>query len=55
MTRSAASTKLVLVPQPPERGPASPSSGVRRYRLARLALGPSRGDDRFGHLKSVYD
>lgn len=45
--------KVVLVPH--SRGAGAP--GVRRYRLARLALNPEPGAARegFEHLKRTYD
>jgi hypothetical protein len=50
----AAATKLVLVPDP---RPLATSRGVRRYRIARLAVNPKRGsaEEPFAHLKRVYD
>ena len=47
-------TKLVLIPDP---RPAATSRGLRRYRLARLAVNPKRGprDESFEHLKRCYD
>ena len=47
-------TKLVLIPDP--RADAM-SRGVRRYRIARLAVNPKRGpsEEPFAHLKRVYD
>ena len=47
-------TKLVLIPDP--RAGAM-SRGVRRYRIARLAVNPKRGpsDEPFAHLKRAYD
>ena len=49
----SAATKLVLIPDP---RPAT-SRGVRRYRIARLAVNPKRGprDEPFEHLKRCYD
>ncbi len=49
-------SKLVLVPVPDTR-PEARGSGVRRYRLARLALSAERGraDGPFSHLKRSYD
>jgi hypothetical protein len=46
--------KLVLIPAP---RPVGNESGVRRYRLARLALNPvrERVDGSFDHLKRSYD
>ena len=53
MPKSSSRSKVVLVPN--SRGDASP--GVRRYRLARLALNPEAGvaRDGFEHLKRTYD
>ena len=50
----SAATKLVLIPDP---RPDAMSRGVRRYRIARLALNPARGrvDGSFAHLKRCYD
>ena len=50
----SAATKLVLIPDP---RPAATSRGVRRYRIARLAVNPKHGprEEPFGHLKRVYD
>lgn len=50
----SAATKLVLIPDP---RPAVTSRGVRRFRIARLAVNPKRGsgDEPFAHLKRVYD
>jgi hypothetical protein len=33
------------------------SRGVRRFRIARLAVNPKRGprDESFAHLKRIYD
>ena len=47
-------SKVVLIP---DNRPAAQRLGVRRYRLARLALnpGPTPADGRFGHLKRCYD
>jgi hypothetical protein len=44
----------VLVPDP---RPLATSRGVRRYRIARLAVNPKRGPaaEPFAHLKRVYD
>jgi hypothetical protein len=50
MTPSAAASKLVLVADPRKSGRV-----VRRYRLARLALGPAAPDGRYEYLKSMYD
>jgi hypothetical protein len=49
-----AATKLVLIPDP---RPDATSRGVRRYRIARLAVNPKRGprDEPFEHLKRCYD
>jgi hypothetical protein len=46
--------KLVLIP---DRRPVATSPGVRRYRIARLAVNPEgcRPDGSFEHLKRVYD
>ena len=49
-------SRFVLVSDP--RAPmASSSPGVRRYRLARIALNGrrGRGRERFVHLKRTYD
>jgi hypothetical protein len=50
----SAATKLVLIPDP---RPGATSRGVRRYRIARLAVNPKRGprDEPFEHLKRCYD
>jgi hypothetical protein len=50
----SAATKLVLIPDP---RPVSTGRGLRRYRIARLAVNPKRGprDEPFEHLKRVYD
>ena len=50
----SAATKLVLIPDP---RPAATSRGVRRYRIARLAVNPKREprDEPFEHLKRCYD
>ena len=50
----SADTKLVLIPDP---RPDAMSRGVRRYRIARLAVNPKRGigDEQFEHLKRCYD
>jgi hypothetical protein len=50
----SADTKLVLIPDP---RPAATSRGVRRYRIARLAVNPKREprDEPFEHLKRCYD
>jgi hypothetical protein len=50
----SAATKLVLIPDP---RPVAASRGVRRYRIARLAVNPEQGprDEPFAHLKRVYD
>jgi hypothetical protein len=50
----SAATKLVLIPDP---RPDAMSRGVRRFRIARLAVNPKRGprDQSFAHLKRVYD
>ena len=47
-------TKLVLVPDPRS---AATSQGLRRYRIARLAVNPTRGprEEPFEHLKRCYD
>jgi hypothetical protein len=51
---TSAATKLVLVPAPRR---ADRTGGVRRYRLARLAVNPDRDrvEDSFEHLKRIYD
>ena len=53
MPKPSSRSKVVLVPD--SRGDANP--GVRRYRLARLALNPESGAARegFEHLKRTYD
>jgi hypothetical protein len=50
----SAATKFVLIPDP---RPVATSPGARRYRIARLAVNPKRGDgeERFEHLKRCYD
>ena len=50
----SAATKLVLIP---DLRPVATNRGVRRYRIARLAVNPKRGprDEPFAHLKRVYD
>jgi hypothetical protein len=48
----SAATKLVLIPAPRT---ADADPGVRRYRLARLAVNPVREEESFEHLKRVYD
>ena len=50
----SAATKLVLIPDP---RPDAMSRGVRRFRIARLAVNPKREprDEPFAHLKRVYD
>ena len=50
----SAASKLVLIP---DTRPEAQSSGVRRYRLARLALNPERASaaEPFSHLKRCYD
>ena len=50
----SAATKLVLVPAPRLAGRPE---GLRRYRLARLAVNPDRdrAEASFDHLKRVYD
>ena len=50
----SAATKLVLIPDP---RPVATNRGVRRYRIARLAVNPKRGpsEEPFAHLKRVYD
>lgn len=50
----SAVSKVVLIP---DNRPAAQGSGVRRYRLARLASEPERvpEGERFAHLKRSYD
>ena len=50
----SAATKLVLIPDP---RPVATNRGVRRYRIARLAVNPKREprDEPFEHLKRCYD
>jgi hypothetical protein len=45
-------TRLVLVA---DHRPPRSDAPLRRYRLARLDLRPPAGDDRFAHLRRVYD
>jgi len=45
-------TRLVLVA---DRRPSPALTGARRYRVARLDLRSQEGEQRFQHLKRVYD
>lgn len=45
-------TRLVLVA---DHRPPLPDVRTHRYRLARLDLRPPAGDERFAHLRRVYD
>jgi hypothetical protein len=45
-------TRLVLVA---DRRPSPALTGARRYRVARLDLRSSEGEQRFEHLKRTYD
>lgn len=45
-------TRLVLVV---DHRPPTRDAGSRRYRVARLDLRPPAGDERFAHLRRVYD
>ena len=54
MNMSSAINRLVLVP---DRRPSASQAPVRRYRIARLRVAGAAGagDDRFEHIKHVYD
>jgi hypothetical protein len=54
MNISPAVSKVVLVPDP---RPVASHSPARRYRIARLEVPGRRGagDERFDHLRRVYD
>ena len=56
MTPALAVSKLFLLADDRRQPDHSPAV-VRRYRLARLDVngGQAVSDDRFGHLKRVYD
>jgi hypothetical protein len=57
MTRPITSSKLLLVSDPRPGSPVPDAVPVRRYRLARLRFDsrPANQDERFEHLKRVYD
>jgi hypothetical protein len=57
MTRPTASSRVVLIADRRADRVLGGGASVRRYRLARLRLEgrPGGADDRFEHLKRVYE